>query len=191
MSERPLGASFKAELPKQQVRVAFLVFLDFPSGAVRYHTGSGDLSHGGYTWSGAGEAIAFSAFPESTNGEAVGCTVDISGCDATAMSDILDDAFQGRDAEVHLAFFDSNLSIIDTELVFKGRMDTARFRLGKDKTAIASIAIENQLIDQIRPNVRRYSSEDQAALYPATVDKGFDLIPLIQDKPLFWGNVPQ
>lgn len=188
MSKRALNASLEAELSKQTVRVALLVWLDFPSGAVRCHTGTGDLSYGGYTWTGAGELLSFSAFPETTDGQAQGCTVDISGVDADAISDVMDDNFQNRDAEIRIAFFDSSLAIIESEILFKGRMDTADIRVGADASTVISVAIENKLIDQTRSVVWRYSPEDQKALYPGTVDKGFDFIALIQDQPITWGQ---
>ena len=187
MSERDLQAAFKTEIAKEEIRAAILVWLDFPSGSVRFHTGTGSLSYDSHTWDGAGKALSFTSFPETTDGGAQGVTVDISGADADCLQDVLNDPFQGHDAEIHMVLFDSSNAIIEGQLLFKGRMDTGSIRITGQGESVASIGIENKLIDQVRPVVWRYNSEDQKKLHPLYTDKAFDFIPTIQDLSLTWG----
>jgi len=186
MSERTIPAAVKTEIAKSEVRLAFAVYMDFPSGAVRLHTGLGHLFYDGEGWDGVGDGMGFSGFPETTDGQASGVSIEFSGCDLTHISQVIDDPFQGAACEIHLVVFDWEYNVIDGFPVFKGRLDSGTLN-ADGETGRITFAVENKLIDQVRPIVWRYSSADQATLHPGQTDLGFDFIPAIQDVHLVWG----
>jgi hypothetical protein len=67
--------------------------------------------------------------------------------------------------------------------MFVGRMDQATLQ-DDGETAQINIAAESRLIDLQRARVRRYTDEDQRAVYPS--DKGLSLINQLQDKEIVW-----
>jgi len=184
MSERGLHEDVVTEVQKQVVRPASLAEMAFPTGTVRIWTGQGAISWNSQTWSGTGNYVAFSAFPERTDGSANGIKITVSGVDSDLISDAAEDAFQGAAISVWIAFLDESRNVVGTPFkLFGGQMDTGEIRDDGKKASIV-INAESRLIDQLRPIQYRYTDQDQRKLYAG--DKGFEFIASIPDRQIVW-----
>jgi len=184
MSERDLHADVVTEVQQQVVRPACLAEMAFPTGTVRIWTGQGEISWNSQTWTGTGKFVSFSAFSEQTDGSANGVKITFSGVDSDLISDAVEDAFQGDNVSIWIAFLNSSGAIVGTPFkFFGGLMDTGEIRDDGQKASII-INAESRLIDQLRPIQHRYTEQDQQKLYAG--DKGFEFISTIPDRQFLW-----
>jgi hypothetical protein len=158
--------------------------LDFDSGAVRLWNGYTDLGIDGDTFTGAGSFLSVSSVEETAAIAARGITMTLSGIDASLISVALAENYQNREARVYLGAIQSD-GTIQSYQVFAGRLDVMTIEEAAD-TATIAVTAENRLIDLERPRIRRFTSEDQKALYPG--DLGLDYVNDLQDKTLDWGK---
>ena len=158
--------------------------LDFDSGSVRLWNGYTDLDIDGDTFIGAGSFLSVSSVEETAEIAARGITMTLSGIDASLISVALAENYQNRAARVYLGAIQSD-GTIQSYQVFAGRLDVMTIEEAAD-TATIAVTAENRLIDLERPRIRRFTSEDQKALYPG--DLGLDYVNDLQDKTLDWGK---
>lgn len=158
--------------------------LAFDSGAVRLWNGYTDLTIDGDTFIGAGSFLGVSSVEESAEIAARGITMTLSGISADLISVALAENYQNREARVYLGAIQSNGTIQSYQL-FAGRLDVMTIEEAGE-TATISVTAENRLIDLERPRTRRFTSEDQKALFPG--DLGLDYVNDLQDKTLDWGK---
>jgi hypothetical protein len=76
--------------------------------------------------------------------------------------------------------------VADPFLAFEGRFDVPEI-LDEGETAVITASGESRLIDLDRVRARRYTDEDQKLDFPN--DLGFEYVPKIQDKEIFWGTL--
>lgn len=189
MSERDLTVGMAAAIAAGTVRPAVLYDGVFVSGGVDQHlrlwTGVGDLSWGGYTWTGGGSLLGLSPIEEAVELRAVGFTVTLSGMPSALIANALSNARQGKPGTLYLALFDAAGSLIaDPKELQAGRLDITVI---EDAGATCTIAAqyESRLVDLERPRERRYTNEDQQIDVPG--DRGFEYVPSLQDMQLVWG----
>lgn len=166
------------------IRPVIMADLDFSSGHQRLHTGSGNLSYGGNTFSGIGGLGKISSFEENATAQATNIELTLSGVDPDNLSIALGEHYQGRSVIVYIGLLDSGHQLInDPVILWQGRMDNMNIVLGK--TATISVTAQNVLADWNRPRVRRYNNDDQQAVYPG--DKGFEFVEKSVNKEILWG----
>jgi hypothetical protein len=170
-----------------RVAAAAFVKLDYASGTVRAWSGVGGISWDSQTWSGVGELGSISAMTEQTGVVATGATVGLSGVDATLLGKALDENYQGRDARIWLAFFDTDdLSLLDDPvLLFGGVMDTSDVDRQGGSGSI-TVNMESYLRVLERSRNRRRTHQDQQLRFSG--DKGLEYVAAIQDVPINWGQ---
>lgn len=182
MATRDTNSTFDTLIAANVVRPFFAVELLFDSNAVRLWTGTGDLSHEGNTYSGAGDLMSISEVEETSEISAKGANLIISGVESNTLSLALATAYQGRKGTIYFGFFDDSGSPFLVE-IFSGYMDEMNIEEGP-QTSTVEIKIENKLIDLERPRVRRFTSGYQKTQYPT--DRGLDFVEFIQDKDINW-----
>lgn len=158
--------------------------LNFDSGPVRLWNGYTDLTIDGDTFIGAGSFLGVSSVEESAEIAARGVTMTLSGISADLISVALAENYQNRAALVYLGAIQSNGTVQSYQL-FSGRLDVMTIEESAE-TATISVTAENRLIDLERPRIRRFTSEDQKALFSG--DLGLDYVNDLQDKTLDWGK---
>lgn len=184
MSERGIHADVKTEIQGVVVHPIILCEMGFPSATVNTWTGQGSISWDSKTWTGTGELIGFSSFPERMDGSAQGIQMTVNGVDSTLLSDATEDEWQGAAVGVWIAFVDTSGAIIgDPFKMFGGLMDTAEIYDDGERATI-TINAESRLIDQLRTIQYRYTDQDQQKLYAG--DKGFEFIAGISDRQAVW-----
>ena len=166
----------------QELTVFFAVEALFDSGTVRLWTGFGEIVIDGNTYIGAGNLISVSEIHEGAEIEARGARIGLNGIPAELLGLALNEPYQGRELRIHVGTLDNGTQ---AHMLFRGRMDTMTLQ-DSGETASINVTVENRLVDLERSRIRRFTAEDQKALYPG--DTGLDYVAAIQGKPLTWGR---
>lgn len=188
-AERTLTPTLIARIQQGIVRPVLFVFADFPSGAQRLWTGIGNITWSGHTWEGVGGAIGFETVSETMDTAAKGISAKLNGLDPDMVSRLVNDAYQGRDAIIYLAFWNDDETSLEAmpEPLWQGSLDTDEVE-DDGKTASITIAAEHRLVDILRKREFRYTDRDQQLLYPGQGDTGLNKIEAIQDLQIPWGR---
>jgi hypothetical protein len=166
------------------VRLFVAVSLDFPSGMVRAHDGTGTISFGGNDYLGVGQFGTIAAVKETSSVVAQSVNLTLSGVDPTLLSTI-GTGYQGRSAVMYFGLLDqeTNLPIATPEELWSGRIDTMSVSMKRGEASI-SLNCEPRL--RREPRIARYTHQDLQLAYSG--DRFFDLIGKISGFVGTWGN---
>ena len=168
------------------VRPIILVQCAFDSGNLNLWNGVGNLTVSSVDYVGAGTLLAIGEIAETSELQANGITVTLSGITDPLLAKARDEDYQGRELKVLLGAMDASNGVISTPVnVFSGFMDTMVIN-DSSETATIQIAVENRLIGFERTRVRRYTAEDQLIDFPN--DKGFAIVAYMAEKEIVWGR---
>jgi len=175
---RTLTAAVKTELNAASKRPVFAAEFDFTDGFTRLHSGHGDLTLDGNTYTGAGDLLAVEFPAESTSKEVATGSAVISGVPSGTLTDVLPGEYKGRNMSLWIAFLNSNYAIIADAVEYKFRMDTATINEGGEFSSV-SIVGNSRHTEAKRPANLRYTKEDQAHRHP--LDTGLQWMSQLQD----------
>lgn len=184
---RDLTDSMQAAVAAQNVAPAFLCTMAFASGFLRVWSGMGDIVWNGDLYTGVGIYGGVSKIEETKKVSANGLQLSLTGIPSAMVSIALNEHYRGRRVYLWLALFDpvTGAMIASPTRVFSGRMDTMKIA-DNGSTSDIVISCESRLIDLERPRERRFTHEDQQALFPG--DKGLEYVAGLQNKEVFWGR---
>lgn len=181
---RDLDAALVTEFTASSLRPVMLAEFAFDSGTVRLWNGIGDLTVGSDTYTGAGNLISVSEYQETSKIEAQGFTFTLSGISSSILSIALAENYQGRRCNLYICALDTAGVLVSSPYqIFSGRMDTMQINESGETCSVA-LSAENNMVILQRAKERRYTSEDQRALYPD--DAGLDFVAGLQDKEIIW-----
>ena len=183
---RSLTSGMEAAVTADLVRPIVLVQCAFDSGDLNLWNGIGTLTVSSVDYVGAGTLLSIGEISESSELQANGITVTLSGISDPLLSKARDEDYQGRELTVKLGAMDSSNGVISAPVtVFSGFMDTMVIN-DSSETATIQMAVENRLIEFERTRVRRYTAEDQKIDYPN--DKGLEFVAEMAEKEIVWGR---
>ena len=187
MNGRNLSEIMEAAVAAQHVIPAFICTLDFASGFLRVWSGTEDLVWDGLLYTGLGGFGGISEVEETKKATANGIQLSLNGVPAAMVSIAMQEHYRGRKMFLWLALFDTATGemLPNPTRIFAGRMDTMKIR-DNGTTSTIVLTCESRLIDLERARERRYTHEDQQALYPG--DKGLANVAALQNKEVFWGR---
>ena len=163
----------------------FAVDLDFSSGPLYMWSGYGDLVIGSKTYLGTGQLLALSSVEETTEIEAKGASLTLSGIPSTFLSLALTEPYQGRECRIYFGMTSDPSEYVE---IFSGELDQMNIS-EEGSTSSISVTAENVLIKLGRPVVRRFTNEDQKSRF--STDRGLEFVASLQDKEIFWGRTGQ
>ena len=182
-----LTVGMASALTSENVIPVMFVEMDFSSGFLRVNSAVSMYEVEGNNYAGVGTLGKIDPIDESTELQAYGLQLSLSGIPNTLIGTALTEHYQGRALRVLVGALDaSHVLLASPVLVFAGRMDNMQITLGPE-TASISLTAENRLVDWDRPRIRRYNNADQQAEYPG--DLGFEFVEQMVNKTLFWGKV--
>jgi hypothetical protein len=184
---RSLTTAVADEVAKPAIMPVFFVEAEFSGGPIQLWTGMGSASWDGKTWTGLGYLLNLGPLSDTRNIEANGLSISLSGVPAELLSIATAEFIQGRACTVWLAVLDTQTYQIipDPVRLNRARMDTISY--ARDgQTATITVTVENGLIDLSKPNVRRYTHEDQQRLFPG--DLGLEFVAKLQGQEVAWGR---
>jgi hypothetical protein len=183
---RNLTAGMLTELTAEAVRPIHFVEAVFSGGTFRFWTGVGDITWDGELWTGAGNLLSITSMAETTLVRANGLVIRLNGINSSLLAAVLAQTQQSKTVKCWLGFLDSAGNVIaDPYNFFTGFMDLPEIQEGPE-TSTVTIGAESELIELMRPRMRRYTNEDQINEYSA--DKGFAFVNFIQNWNGTWGG---
>lgn len=182
---RIVSANNATEAAKYAVTAVILADLDFSSGIVRVHDGSGTLSFGGNTYLGVGTFASVDSIDENVDFVARGIKLTLSGVDSVFVTPTMDEVYQNRNVTLYFGFVDGSTgALIDTpETLWEGRMNQMQIKIDKG-SAVIEMTCEHRL--RREPRIARFTDSDQKQAYPN--DSFFDLLPSIRGFVNRWGS---
>ena len=179
---RDLTTAVKTELTATKKEPIFLFEALFDSGPLRLWTGYGDIPWDGKTWSGSGHLLSISPIEETTDVQAPGVVLILSGVPSSILTLVDGEDYQGRTCSIFFGFLNaSGVVIVDPYEVIRGLMDVME-DVEDGVTATVTLRIENALVDLERPVERRYTPEDQKLVDAS--DTFFDYVADLQERPI-------
>lgn len=186
---RSVTTAFKNQVEGDSLSPFYAVELEFEDDAatiLRYWTGYGEITFDSKTFNGFADFLNITIAAETTDLEATGASIEISGVSAATIALALGEQYQGNPFRIWLGVLDTDGSVIaDPYMVFEGKMDVMNLR-ADGTSSVVTITAESSLIDLNRSRVRRYTLEDQKIDYPS--DRGLEYVPTIQDMNITWGR---
>ena len=183
---RNLSSAMESAVEADLVRPIVLVTCAFDSGDLNLWNGIGDLTVNSVDYVGAGTLLNIGEIAESSELQANGITVTLSGISDPLLAKARDEDYQGRELTVKLGAMDAANAVITSPVtVFSGFMDTMVIN-DSSETATIQVNVENRLIEFERTRIRRYTAEDQKIDYPN--DKGLEFVAEMAEKEIAWGR---
>jgi hypothetical protein len=183
---RALSPEVLALIADDVVRPALCVQMIFDSGEVLANSTPIDITIAGKKYLGVGMLGKIGAIEETTETQANGCTVELSGIPPELISLALQEKYQGRTINITVAYMDRDWRVPAgaTKVLFSGRMDQMRIELG----AMASITVNatNRFADWDSARNQRYTDEEQQRRYPG--DLGLQFVSRTVEQELSWGG---
>ena len=187
---RVLSSGMLTALSAAILYPAIFVQATFATSTVYLWSGVGSITWNSHSWTGLGSLLGITTPEDSSNVEAKGITVTLSGFDATLLPDAMSEFQLGLPVNVYLGLFtDSTLSTLVSSPVtsWAGRMDQPTIEVSGTEGLI-NINCESRLIDMNISVDRRYTNEDQQMTWPG--DLCFSFVDGIQQKTIYWGGYP-
>ena len=175
---RAMSAAMTAELAKPGTRPFLLVDLDFASAALRLTTRGRDVAFNGNLYSGNGVLLDVSDIEETVEVSPSGLTITMAAT-AALKTIITSEFFQGRRAIVWLGLIDDADAVVDVPMALVGGIMDGVDYVDDPAAPLVRLAIVTRLRDMSIARERRWSSEDQKAVFPG--DTGLRYIEAIQD----------
>lgn len=186
---RDVTTAFRNQVEGDSLSPFYAVEMEFEDDAatiLRYWTGYGEITFDSKTFGGFADFMSIEVAPETTDVQATGAMVEISGLNPATIALALGEQYQGNPFRIWLGVLDASGSVIaDPYMVFEGKMDVMNLSQSAGNSLV-SISSESSLIDLNRSRVRRYTDEDQKSDYPT--DRGLEYVPTIQDLNITWGR---
>ena len=160
--------------------------LELDDGHVLVHSGLGDLTWGGDTYSGIGTLGSITGGLEDSELSRTPLTMTLSGISTELTSIVLGEHYQGRTATVYIGYLNLTTNVLadDPFIRYRGRIDSASLVGGKTRTI--TLTVESRFAAWDRPKVRRYNNADQQFRYPG--DRGLEYIEQATEKTIVWGR---
>jgi hypothetical protein len=156
-----------AALKQAHVPIFWLAELKFSSGTGYYTNlpAEDGFFYNGNTYL-ATRGLANISEIEEKEGQAGGMTLSLTGISQAHIAAVLSEPVQGRTAIVRLVVLDTTTeppTATVEESIYTGLMDVQVF---DESNATVSVALESRFVEWDRPNLFRYTDEDQRARYP-------------------------
>ena len=184
MSERDITASVQTEIAKDEVSPCLFAEFSFAGGDLRLWSGIGDKTWNSQTWQGVGYLGKVSVIEEAIEQAARGMDFQLDGIHSELIATVFSETYQGRAANVWLAFLNSSEAVIADPIgPFGYLMDTMQIDEGPETSSVL-LRTENRLRLLEKSSNRRSTHEDQQIDYAG--DLGYEFVPALQDKELIW-----
>lgn len=179
---RDITATVNNALDDPVIYPFFAVDLMFTTAPLYVWSGYGDLVIGAKTYIGVGNLLSISSIQETTELDAKGASLTMSGIPTSFLSLALAEPYQGRECRIYFGVTSAPSDYVE---VFSGEMDQMNIS-EESETCNVQITAENILVKLERPVVRRFTHEDQRTRYPT--DLGFQYVATLQGLDLVWGR---
>jgi hypothetical protein len=185
-----------SQVTADELRPFLAVEITFETHVMRVWGGYGTILIDSEEFLGVGTLGSIGTIKETTQTQATGLTITLSGIPSDLIAVAIKEEYQGRKCSVYLGCLTEEHTVISEPYkIFIGKIDLMSIA-DDSNTASISLSVENRLIDLERPRIRRYTPEDQLDLLEniygnvgsERFDKGFDFVSTIANKEIIWGS---
>ncbi|HCD2003128.1 TPA: hypothetical protein NBJ18_005209, partial [Citrobacter farmeri] len=148
-------------LSRDRVTAVIAASIQFESGTVYVHSGTGTIVLGGYVYYGMGRMGSIDDATETNTTSPTQVKMTLSGLDLSLFAKTLNERCVGRNAEIYLVAMDDNGVVQVADLLFKGKVSGTGATAGE--TNALQYTISNIFEDWQRPFPDRYTDESQQA----------------------------
>ena len=150
--------------------------------------GTGNLSAGGYVWTGTGDLTSISGIESAMAGQAPQVTLGLSGVSAQAVARMASSEIDvsGRTAQIFVQFYDeATLEALDAPYsIYVGFMDVLSAKISGPTNSAIQVTCEGLFTGRARPPWGYLSDRSQQGLYPG--DTGLQQMAAMQFAAPFW-----
>ncbi len=179
-------ANCQAEAEKEHCELCYAVDFDFASGHVRFHTGIGDLSVGGNTYTGLGSIAALGRIPDRATLTAERWSYQVSYVDPSAIPESeIDSCFRRSVTEYEVWINPTTKAVIGYEINREGTM--AGIRRMDGQVPIIQVDCETRLVILEQSDGLRYTDEHQRT-YFFSGDTGCNQVGANETTEIIWNG---
>ncbi len=184
MSDRGLASAFDTELDSAFLRPIVFLELQLDAGTERLHDGIGDITWDSQTWTGAGDLGSVGRMEETVELSSLPLTLQLSGLDATFLSEAMDNDYFLRPAIVYIGALDVSTGalVADPDEFKRGYIDDMEVRYGTSN--IITVTIEDEDADLDRPHGELYSNQQQQEDFSG--DVGLEFLEQMASVRVVW-----
>lgn len=180
----PFSDSMLDWLSRDRVTAVLAAQIQFESGTVYVHSGTGPLVLNGYVYLGMGSLGAVDDVSETNNTSPSQIKMTLTGLDLSLFATTLNERCVGKPAELYLVALDDSGVAQVSDLMFKGRVSGTGATAGE--TNALQYTISNVFEDWQRPFPDRYTDESHQAVQPG--DRIFRYVAQMSERSIFWGS---
>lgn len=186
MSDREFPSALESALSDDTVKLALLVYVDWPGGAGRFWSGVGTLSYDGEDWAGAGELGSIDKVADSITKQDIGVELTLNYLDDDVRNEIVTNDPVGSEASIYLALLDDDVQVVAARDVFPGFVDEVEI-LDAGNSGQIKVRIASELARYAQPRYYQLTDAHQQDLFPG--DRGLEFASKMNE-PIFWGRKP-
>lgn len=180
----PFSDSMVDWLSRDRVTAVIAANIQFESGTVYVHSGTGTLVLDGYVYYGMGRMGAVDDVGETNTTSPTQLKLTLSGLDMSLFATTLNERCVGRQASIYLVALDDDGVVQVADLIFKGKVSGTGATCG-DNNAL-QYTISNIFEDWQRPFSDRYTDESHQAAEPG--DRIFRYVAQMAERSIYWGS---
>lgn len=180
----PFSDSMVDWLSRDRVTAVLAANIQFESGTVYVHSGTGQIVLGGYVYYGMGRLASVDDVGETNTTSPSQLKLTLTGLDMSLFATTLNERCVGRAAEIYLVALDDSGQVQVADLLFKGKVSSTGATAGE--TNALQYTVSNIFEDWQRPFPDRYTDESHQASQPG--DRIFRYVAQMSERSIFWGS---
>ncbi|WP_373962483.1 hypothetical protein [Kosakonia sacchari] len=171
-------------LSRDRVTAVIAAHIQFESGTVYVHSGTGTIVLNGFVYYGMGKMGAVDDVGETNSTSPAQLKLTLSGLDLSLFATTLNERCVGRQANIYLVVIDDSGVVRAADMIFQGKVSSTGATAGE--TNALQYTVSNIFEDWQRPFPDRYTDESHQATQPG--DRIFRYVAQMAERSIYWGS---
>ncbi|WP_313626220.1 hypothetical protein [Kosakonia sp.] len=171
-------------LSRDRVTAVIAANIQFESGTVYVHSGTGTIVLNGFVYYGMGKMGAVDDVGETNSTSPAQLKLTLSGLDLSLFATTLNERCVGRQANIYLVVIDDSGVVRAADMIFQGKVSSTGATAGE--TNALQYTVSNIFEDWQRPFPDRYTDESHQATQPG--DRIFRYVAQMAERSIYWGS---
>lgn len=171
-------------LSRDRVTAVIAANIQFDSGTVYVHSGTGTIVLNGFVYYGMGKMGAVDDVGETNSTSPAQLKLTLSGLDLSLFATTLNERCVGRQANIYLVVMDDSGVVRAADMIFQGKVSSTGATAGE--TNALQYTVSNIFEDWQRPFPDRYTDESHQAAQPG--DRIFRYVAQMAERSIYWGS---
>ncbi|NUL39376.1 hypothetical protein [Kosakonia sacchari] len=171
-------------LSRDRVTAVIAANIQFESGTVFVHSGTGTIVLNGFVYYGMGKMGAVDNVDETNSTSPAQLKLTLSGLDLSLFATTLNERCVGRQANIYLVVMDDSGVVRAADMIFQGKVSSTGATAGE--TNALQYTVSNIFEDWQRPFPDRYTDESHQAAQPG--DRIFRYVAQMAERSIYWGS---